>query len=1209
MSLQQVRCPTCQCVLQVPGAAAGGTVLKCPKCAAKFRVPAPCPPAVSNKAMAPPAPASPLQPRTAPARPGARPAPRVPAKAMPAQAITKKTPGKAREKMSASTPAQRDRTLPKKRRNAVLAWGVIVGSLLLLGGGIILAVANRPEPKEEQLARADHTKQQPKIERDKARSRKDTRESSSPAEKPVPKPEATPEKPAPSEKPGPTNDDGANRLVDPMPVPAKKPASRNEEVEDKPPQSEPDEKPKPDGKQTGSVPKEEPLPSREVADPKEPEQPQGETQAGKQPPLLVLDPLGHTSTVRKVLFTPDGRKVISVAYDKTVRVWDVGTGEVDNVFRLPMGPGNEGILNGAALAPDGQTLAVAGVPFGNGRHGMLIYLIRLSTGRVEKTFKGHTSVVMAVDFSRDGTLLASASSDRTVRLYDVTTGKTVRIFQGHNDSIRDVAFGPSGALVATVCMDGTAAIWSVATGKMVASLKDGARIIAAAWSPDGQTLATGSGKESITLWSAAGARKETYPLGGNKDTEITSLAFTRDGRELLYTGIAASGVAGIFSRDSGKVRLRFDKHSNTVMHGSLSRDGKRAVTTGGDNHETFVWSTEDGSVVQKLQGGGQSVYGVGWAKDGKSIAWGNTNQGDTRSARSPLEHSFRLEDLELMPAAGTDFGRIATRNSGFSLQAVDFFRVAIKYEDRPLHTFVSPQKGDRIYSFTMIPGGRAVIGGSFGLYLVDCRTNKLLKWFIGHSGLVLGVCPSPDGRYFVTGSSDQTVRIWDPARDQPLLSLFIAGRDWIAWTPEGYYAASPYGERLMGWQINNGPGVMASYYPAVQFRLSLYRPDVIKLVLAAGSVEKALALANKGNGNAAAPLTVSEVLPPSVKITAPTRAGRRTGKATMEIKASAKSVGKHPVTALRLLVDGRPYGGAKGIRTIDKPRLGAVEASWTVALMPGKQAVAVQAESAVSKALSRPLEITYTGGNKADLPNLYLLAVGVSLYEGEMRLHYAATDAVAIALALKRHSAGVFKKVEIRLIVDKAATGRAIVEGLAWLQSKMTQRDVGIVFFSGHGMRDPKGRFYLVPVDVNPDDPGGTCVSGDLLKKALGNMPGRLVAIFDACHSGAVAQDKKPAVADDLVRDLVTDDYGVVTMCSSLGREYSLESSEVAGGFYTLSLVEGLSGKADFNRDRFIFIHELEVYSLLRVRQLSRGQQNPVTGKPPAIRSFPLGKR
>ena len=85
------------------------------------------------------------------------------------------------------------------------------------------------------------------------------------------------------------------------------------------------------------------------------------------------------------------------------------------------------------------------------------------------------------------------------------------------------------------------------------------------------------------------------------------------------------------------------------------------------------------------------------------------------------------------------------------------------------------------------------------------------------------------------------MRIWDPDRDEPLLSLFVAGDDWIAWTPEGYYAASPGGEQLMGWHVNNGPEAMASYYPASQFRKTLYRPDVIKRLLEAGSLDKALA--------------------------------------------------------------------------------------------------------------------------------------------------------------------------------------------------------------------------------------------------------------------------------------------------------------------------------------------------------------------------------
>src|SRR5262249_16601281 len=140
---------------------------------------------------------------------------------------------------------------------------------------------------------------------------------------------------------------------------------------------------------------------------------------------------------------------------------------------------------------------------------------------------------------------------------------------------------------------------------------------------------------------------------------------------------------------------------------------------------------------------------------------------------------------------------------------------------------------------------KALIGGSAGLYLLDVATNKVVRTFVGHSGIVLGVTPSPDSKYFVTGATDQTLRIWSPDREDPVLSLFVAGQDWIAWTPEGYYAASAYGERLMGWQINNGPDKLATYHPAARFHASLFQPDVIRFLLPEGSLAKAVARASR----------------------------------------------------------------------------------------------------------------------------------------------------------------------------------------------------------------------------------------------------------------------------------------------------------------------------------------------------------------------------
>ncbi len=322
--------------------------------------------------------------------------------------------------------------------------------------------------------------------------------------------------------------------------------------------------------------------------------------------------------------------------------------------------------------------------------------------------------------------------------------------------------------------------------------------------------------------------------------------------------------------------------------------------------------------------------------------------------------------------------------------------------------------------------------------------------------------------------------------------------------------------------------------------------------------------------------------------------------------AVARGTGDHPVTALRLLVNGRPWQGDKGLKPV-AAKAGDARASWEVDLPAGKYVLTAQAQSAVSAGLSAQVEITVAGADDRK-PDLYVVAVGISAYPAPLTLRYAAKDARVLSETFRDKGRGVFGKVEVKLLLDREATRRNIEEAVSWLGARMTPKDVGVLSFSGHGMRDKRGRFYLVPVDVNDDDPAGTCVPGDGLKKALANIPGRLLAILDACHSGAAAGKKRaPRVrADDLTRDLVSDDYGVVVMAASQGSECALEGPQAGHGFFTLGLVEALGGKADFNRDRLLHLNEVDFYARLRVRQLSGGEQNPVTGRPPGIRSFPL---
>ncbi len=150
------------------------------------------------------------------------------------------------------------------------------------------------------------------------------------------------------------------------------------------------------------------------------------------------------------------------------------------------------------------------------------------------------------------------------------------------------------------------------------------------------------------------------------------------------------------------------------------------------------------------------------------------------------------------------------------------------------------------------------------------------------------------------------MRIWAPDRDKPLLSLFVADDDWIAWTPEGYYAASPGGENLMGWQVSNGPEQVGTFVAASQCHKTFYRPDVIKLVLKTGSVATALERLK------VPARVVKEMLPPLVVITSPDHSGVRVDNPELTVRAEAVAQPGHPVTAFRLLLDGRPYLGEAG---------------------------------------------------------------------------------------------------------------------------------------------------------------------------------------------------------------------------------------------------------------------------------------------------------
>jgi WD40 repeat protein len=915
-------------------------------------------------------------------------------------------------------------------------------------------------------------------------------------------------------------------------------------------------------------------------------------------PILSLDPGGHTAIVKHVLFTPDSKRVITVSEDKSVRIWDLSTNQLESTIWLPAGPDTEGQLHAASISSDGKWLAVAGHAINRGKSGFPFYILSVETGELVRMTTGVADTIYSLDFSPDGKRLAIGTAAGSLEVFDLTGKGWVYRTRAHTQLVSQVRFNPKGGEVATVSYDRDVKIWSLANNNPVAQIKLPDKVPNTIdWSSDGETLAVGCTSGEILLYDRTGKLTKTVPpaLENGKDPiRITRLRFLPDGKHIVCGGVLSLGWAVLTNIETGKQTVTIE-HSNTVMAVDRSVDGKLAASVGGLNNELVVWNTTDGAVLCRFETPSRTIWAVGWSKDGKSVAWGTNNRGV--KGFKPLEQTFRFDDL--LPGARPDpenYLRNIHEDGPISIKINSFSQFSVFENGKLLYRHDNSKK---IMSVSLLPGKGILVGGTYTMYLLETRTGKLIRTYRGDLGQTNAVAPSPDGRFFVTGSTDRVVRVWSPGKVEPVLSLFTVGHEWVAWTPEGYYSCSPYGERLIAWAVTAGIGGLPSVNPAARFRASLYQPTLIKYLIPSGNLRLALAMASHYDHVQIVPTQIEDVLPPKVVITAPNVANEK----PVTVKAAAEGSEKYPIVAMRLLVDGRPFQGVAGVKRFDKQQ--KAEATWDVALDAGAHTLSVLAETEASKGMSPSATITRAGAQK--LPNLYVLAVGVSEYRGDMKLNYAASDALLLTNTMKAKSRSVFTNIEVKVLTDKQATKKNICEGLDWLHAKMTPRDVGFFFFSGHGGRDDKSdKFYLIPVDVGRDL-SRTCLSGDELKRRLENMPGRLVAILDACHSGAVTEIKS-ARTDNLVRDLTTEDYGVVVLASSMGSESSMESSTTRAGYFTLSLTEGMNGRADFNKDGVVYLDELERYAAIRVPTLSSDEQHPTLGHPPSIRPFPISK-